>query len=235
MATSKTCDAKSLTELVLSKLRDIGLCTDKVLSQCYDGANVMSGVHGGMQKILQEELKREFFRKPTVAAVYTGEKLKRLLDQRWTGHLATVIMKSLEHIVHLLREIEDNQTSAAEVRIESTGILKAITQPSFQFIACMMYQILSLLDPPNTALQAKSTDLYTGVRLVQSALVCVEELRCDSQFDTLWEKFTKDRETIEPLAAAPPKKRGRVMSHLRDYVVDTTVGHRPEGLGEKTV
>ncbi|KAJ4926893.1 hypothetical protein JOQ06_014637 [Pogonophryne albipinna] len=176
----------------------------------------------------------KFFRKPTVAAVYTGEKLKRLLDQRWTGHLATVIMKSLEHIVHLLREIEDNQTSAAEVRIESTGILKAITQPSFQFIACMMYQILSLLDPPNTALQAKSTDLYTGVRLVQSALVCVEELRCDSQFDTLWEKFTKDRETIEPLAAAPPKKRGRVMFHLRDYVVDTTVGHRPEGLGEKT-
>ncbi|KAJ4944530.1 hypothetical protein JOQ06_013073, partial [Pogonophryne albipinna] len=177
-----------------------------------------------------------FFRKPTVAAVYTGEKLKRLLDQRWTGHLATVtvIMKSFEHIVHLLREIEDNQTSAAEVRIESTGILKAITQPSFQFIACMMYQILSLLDPPNTALQAKSTDLYTGVRLVQSALVCVEELRCDSQFDTLWDKFTKDRETIEPLAAAPPKKQGRVMSHLRDYVVDTTVGHRPEGLGEKT-
>ncbi|KAJ4925626.1 hypothetical protein JOQ06_018351 [Pogonophryne albipinna] len=157
----------------------------------------------------------KFFRKPTVAAVYTGEKLKRLLDQRWTGHLATVtvIMKSLEHIVHLLREIEDNQTSAAELRIESTGILKAITQPSFQFIACMMYQILSLLDPPNTALQAKSTDLYTGVRLVQSALT----------------------ETIEPLAAAPPKKRGRVMSHLRDYVVDTTVGHRPEGLGEKTV
>ncbi|KAJ4922566.1 hypothetical protein JOQ06_016570 [Pogonophryne albipinna] len=142
----------------------------------------------------------KFFRKPTVAAVYTGEKLKRLLDQRWTVHLATVtvIMKSFEHIVHLLREIEDNQTSAAEVRIESTGILKAITQPSFQFIACMMYQILSLLDPPNTALQAKSTD--TGVRLVQSALVCVEELRCDSQFDTLWEKFTKDRETIEPLA-----------------------------------
>ncbi|KAJ4935439.1 hypothetical protein JOQ06_016972 [Pogonophryne albipinna] len=240
MATSKTCDAKSLTELVLSKLRDIGLCIDKVLSQCYDGANVMSGVHGGMQKILQEVLDvcnslYKFFRKPTVAAVYTGEKLKRLLDQRWTGHLVTVNMKSLEHIVHLLREIEDNQTSAAAVRIESTGILKAITQTSFQFIACMMYQILSLLDPPNTALQAKSTDLYTGVRLVQSALVCVEELRCDSQFDTLWEKFTKDRETIEPLAAAPPKKRGRVMSHLRDYVVDTTVGHRPEGLGEKTV
>ena len=77
--------------------------------------------------------------------------------------------------------------------MEATGLLKAITQPSFLFIACMMHQILSLLDPPNTALQAKSTDLYTGVRLVQSALVCVEKLRCDTQFDTFWEKFSKDR------------------------------------------
>ena len=117
MATTKQCDAKSLTQLVLAQLRDIGLNTAKVLSQCYDGASVMSGVHGGMQKIVQEELQREvpyvhcfnhqlhlvvvhamssdfalenffsvctslykYFKKPTVAAVYTGEKLKRLLS-----------------------------------------------------------------------------------------------------------------------------------------------------------
>ena len=117
MSTSKQCDAKSLTQLLLAQLRDIGLNTAKVLSQCYDGASVMSGVHGGMQKIVQEELQREvpyvhcfnhqlhlvvvhamssdfalenffsvctslykYFKKPTVAAVYTGEKLKRLLS-----------------------------------------------------------------------------------------------------------------------------------------------------------
>ena len=68
--------------------------------------------------------------------------------------------------------------------MEATGLLKAITQPSFLFIACMTHQILSLLDPPNTALQAKSTDLYTGVRPVQSALT--------------------DRQTTEPAAVAPP-------------------------------
>ncbi|KAK0146221.1 Zinc finger MYM-type protein 1 [Merluccius polli] len=233
MATSKQYDAMSLTQLVLAQLRDIGLNTAKVLSQCYDGASVMSGVHGGMQKIMQEELQREvpyvhcfnhqlhlvvvhamssdftlenffsvcnslykYFKKPTVAAVYTGEKLKRLLEQRWTGHLATVtvILKSFGNIVHLLRGIDSTQTSAAEVRMEATGLLKAITQPSFLFIACMTHQILSLLDPPNTALQAKSTDLYTGVRL----------------------------------------KRPRNMSHLSDYVVDTTVGHRQKEVEERT-
>ncbi|CAL8285044.1 unnamed protein product [Merluccius merluccius] len=52
--------------------------------------------------------------------------------------------------------------------MEATGLLKAITQPSFLFIACMTHQILSLLDPPNTALQAKSTDLYTGETFSES-------------------------------------------------------------------
>ena len=31
-----------------------------------------------------------FFRKPTVALHYNGKKLKRLLEQRWANHLATV-------------------------------------------------------------------------------------------------------------------------------------------------
>ena len=119
MATSKQCDAKSLTILVLSQLKDGGISTEKVLSQCFDQASAMSAVHRGMQKILQEELQREvpyvhyfnhqlhlvighamsskntlenffslcnflyeYFGKPTVAALYTGEKLKRLLDQQ---------------------------------------------------------------------------------------------------------------------------------------------------------
>ncbi|CAJ1057873.1 uncharacterized protein LOC128440739 [Xyrichtys novacula] len=276
MPTSKHCDAKSLTQLVLSHLEDIGLNTGKILSQCYDGASVMSGVNGGMQKLIQEELQREvpyvhcfnhqlhlvvvnamssdnklenffgvcnslykFFRKPTVAAVYTGEKLKRLLEQRWTGHLATVkvIMNSCDDIVHLLQEIEGIPTIGADVRIEATGLLKAITEPSFPFIACMTHQILGLLDPPNTALQAKSTDLYTGVRLVQSALECVEELRSDSQFDALWEKCTKEREMTEPSAATPSqskRRREKMTSHLKDFVVETPFGHRHKEVGEKT-
>ena len=53
MATSKECDALSLTNLVLSKLTNVDHSTEKILSQCYDGASVMSGKHGGMQKVVQ--------------------------------------------------------------------------------------------------------------------------------------------------------------------------------------
>lgn len=42
----------------------------------------------------------KFLRKLTIAAKYKGETLKRLLEQQWTGHLATVkcILKSLNDI-----------------------------------------------------------------------------------------------------------------------------------------
>ncbi|KAJ8415171.1 hypothetical protein AAFF_G00008690 [Aldrovandia affinis] len=51
-------------------------------------------------------------------------------------------------------------------------------------------------------------------------------------FDTLWEKFMKERETTEFPAAPSQKRRREVGIQLRDYVVDTTVGQQE--VGEKT-
>ena len=157
----------------------------------YDGASVMSGKHGGVQKLLQEELKREipyvhcfnhqlhlvvvqamsaeqpvidffsvcnllykFIRRPTVACHYIGETLKRLLDQRWTGHLATVqvISKAHENISQLLTEL-DTHLFPADVRVEAVGLLRAISKPSFRFIALLMSKILTLFEPANSSNQ----------------------------------------------------------------------------------
>lgn len=59
-----------------------------------------------------------FIRKPTVAILYKGDTLKRLLDQRWTGHLATVkvVVKSFHDISTLLTEVENTRDLGAEVR-----------------------------------------------------------------------------------------------------------------------
>ena len=48
-----------------------------------------------------------FFRNPTVALQYNGENLKCLLEQRWTGYLATVtaVFNSFQHLTLLLQEI----------------------------------------------------------------------------------------------------------------------------------
>ena len=59
LATSSSCDAQTLTEVICSELDAAGLATSKILSQVYDGAAVMSGKHGGVQRLLQEREGRE--------------------------------------------------------------------------------------------------------------------------------------------------------------------------------
>ncbi|KAJ3582910.1 hypothetical protein NHX12_000116 [Muraenolepis orangiensis] len=114
IATAVAGDAKTLTQTLIAEIRKVGLSTDKILSQVYDGASLMSGRRGGVQRLLQDELGREipyvhrfnhqlhlvvvhamsgeraiedlfhickvlykFTRKPTVAAHYQGNTLKR--------------------------------------------------------------------------------------------------------------------------------------------------------------
>lgn len=50
--------ARGISEVIFKFLEASGVDTDKMLSQCHDGARVMSGEKGGMQMILQERFKR---------------------------------------------------------------------------------------------------------------------------------------------------------------------------------
>lgn len=49
-------DAETNAELILKSLKKYSLDVLYILSQCYDGANVMSGDFGGIQRILQNKL-----------------------------------------------------------------------------------------------------------------------------------------------------------------------------------
>lgn len=258
MATAEAGDAATLTDTILQELATAGLSSEKILSQCYDGASVMSGKHGGVQKLLQNKLDREipyvhcfnhqlhlvvvhalsaesaigdffdvcgmlfnFFRKPTVSVHYKGDSLKRLLDQRWSGHLATVsvILKNMEDISAVLSEVNSTRAYGSEVRVEAIGLLQHIQEPNFVFIGHAVHKILLLLDAPNKQLQAEEMDLLTGVKLVRSATECVRELRCDTVFSELWNAATNNNETSQP------NKRRRTMNrNLEQYVVEESVG-----------
>lgn len=56
--TAKKFDALTNAEIILKVLKDNNLDLAHILSQCYDGANVMSGDEGGVQRIIQTLLKR---------------------------------------------------------------------------------------------------------------------------------------------------------------------------------
>ena len=52
-------DAKSITDVILAELTKEGLTSSKILSQVYDGASVMAGQCGGVQRLLQERENRK--------------------------------------------------------------------------------------------------------------------------------------------------------------------------------
>ena len=50
--------AEGLLEILLQSLKKEEVNVGGIAAQCYDGANVMSGAHGGMQKLLSDHCKR---------------------------------------------------------------------------------------------------------------------------------------------------------------------------------
>ena len=276
MATSEKGDAEALTGVIIDELTSAGLSTDKILSQVYDGASLMSGRHGGVQKLLLNKLDRNipyihcfnhqlhlvvvhamsseaavqdffgvcnmlynFIRKPTVAMLYKGETLKRLLDQRWTGHLATVkvVVKSFRDIFTLLTEVENTGGLGAEVRVGATGLLRAITQRSFLFIAHLVMKLLSLFEPPNRLLQAEDMDLFTAVTLVNSASDCVKKMRTENEFSALWDLCASSAtatEAVPVTGPGPSKRRRTVNKNLSGFAVEETVGQPQSDTDEKT-
>ena len=71
-----------------------------------------------------------------------GATLKRLLEQRWTGHLATeiAVLNSFQHIISH-QEISNSRAHKAETSIETSGLLRELQERSFLFIAKMLYKI----------------------------------------------------------------------------------------------
>ena len=179
LASSSTdsCDAKSITDVSFPELAKVGLTLSKILIQVYDGASIMAGHCGGVQRLLQKSENRKipyvhyqlrlvvvqamsveqaindflhvfgslynFFRKPAVALYYYGEKLKCLLKQRWTGHLATVtaVLNFFQHVKSLLQEMGTSRAHKPETHIKASGLLQDMQEQSFLFIATMLYKV----------------------------------------------------------------------------------------------
>lgn len=50
--------ASGLSNVIIDRIQTLQINDDKIISQCYDGAPVMSGDHGGVQKLIEEHYQR---------------------------------------------------------------------------------------------------------------------------------------------------------------------------------
>jgi len=66
-----------------------------------------------------------------------GQTLKRLLVQRWTGHLqcALAVKKSRQELIDALEIVAESHRVTTEVAVEAQGLLAKVLQPQFVFMA----------------------------------------------------------------------------------------------------
>lgn len=101
-------------------------------------------------------------KRAAVSQSYTGHTLKRLLEQRWTGHLATlsVIINCYTELIEGLKECSESSSVAGDIKVQATGYLRHISSVQFRCLAQIMHRILSTLQPANAMLQV-SDELLT--------------------------------------------------------------------------
>lgn len=89
MITTQQLDAKTFTEKTIETLQANGIDLSRLLSQCYDRANVMSGKKGGVSGLLEQYLNRKIpyihcfnhrLHLVVVKAVSDNDSLKNLFD-----------------------------------------------------------------------------------------------------------------------------------------------------------
>ncbi|XP_068907169.1 zinc finger MYM-type protein 1-like [Tenebrio molitor] len=174
-------DAKNFTDLTLDIMEKNNLDTSRLLSQCYDGASVMSGKRGGVAALIQKKLKRNvpyvhcanhrlhlvvikmvsdvakikhffdqcillhtFFQHGKVAAIYEGKSIVRVLDQRWSGHLAivNVISSNFKEILKTLDAIIKSDKFTGEDVAKCIGLKSVMLGIEFRFSLMLMRNIL---------------------------------------------------------------------------------------------
>ena len=118
----------------------------------------------------------EFFQRSKVTATYDGTTLKRLLEQRWSGHQEMVhsFLTNLEAIKKTLDTLVDCKET--NLKIKALGIQLLVHNPVQEFVAKVLQAIFDILKPLNLQLQGTEAVIYHSIMLVKSTLKQLEQL-----------------------------------------------------------
>jgi hypothetical protein len=250
-------DAKSIANQVMTIIETDDIDPSSMISQCFDGASVMSGVRSGVQKRLQDRIGEEipfvhcfnhqlhlvitnalkrvafvrrmfevcdglynFTRRPLIAQHYDGEKLKRLLQQRWSGHLSTIstIRKCYHELLDLLDAIGSHPRASGLDVAEAIGYSHQMKSALFLVSLATVEKILLTCQPVNAMLQSKSASLIMAIPLLENCTTQIKKMRDESSdssaFDGIWSNCQVFIE--EP----QPKRIRRENTAFVDNIVD---------------
>ena len=134
-----------------------------------------------------------FLRRPVVAWIYEGNKLKRLLEQRWSGHLETTaaVLDNYDEIVDVLTACGMSAEVDGNTGVEASGLLVKVENANFLFIAHTVRQLLEFLKPADQMLQARHSHLLAAITAVSACISSVKALRLQEHVQLIISKIEK--------------------------------------------
>uniref|UniRef100_A0A2A4K8G3 DUF4371 domain-containing protein n=2 Tax=Heliothis virescens TaxID=7102 RepID=A0A2A4K8G3_HELVI len=257
--TTENLDAATFTELTLNTLTENNIDPSCMLSQCYDGASVMSGKVSGVATRIENKLGRkipyvhcynhrlhlivirtisemsfirlffdqcimlhEFFHHGKVSALYGGKRIGRLLEQRWSGHLAVtkVIYDNYSSILQTLKEIKNGRFNGDDVA-KSIGIKKVMLDLEFRMAMVVAKKVLSTLQPADAALQARSAGLKDAITIIKCVKDEIIKLRSNEMYNQTLEEaksLTSDDSGESENRTHVSKRQVKKPNRMNDYL-----------------
>lgn len=131
----------------------------------------------------------EFFHHGKIAALYDGKRIGRLLEQRWSGHLAVtkVVNDNYSSILKTLDEIKNDRFNGDDVA-KSVGIKKVMPNLEFRMAMVVAKKILSMLEPADAALQARNAGLKDAITIIKCVQNEIIKLRTDEMYHQILEE-----------------------------------------------
>ena len=181
------------------------------------------------------EMIYKLFRKDNVDSKYEGTSIKRVLDTRWTGHLSATqaISKNAIAIQDALLAITSSSSSAAEDVIMASGLANILKSKQLGFCAAMMELVLGILEPVDSTLQSRKTDLNEAMLLIDATLKTFASSRSDAKFEELLREADSMQQAEQAVEIDNRPQRKKVVSkRLADFVVTDRIGQVENSVSE---
>ena len=129
-----------------------------------------------------------FFSHSKVDSLYHGQKVVKLLPQRWYGHLQVtrVIFQNYKDILNVLEEIiQRSKDFDGETVVESEGFLSVIKKEIFRFVLALTKTVLEILEPADKSLQSRDVGLTACISVINATIETINNKRNDACFEEI--------------------------------------------------
>jgi len=135
-----------------------------------------------------------------------------------------VIHQRYSHLLETLDYIAEKGKS--DERPEAEGILQQLKMSSNICLLVLMSDIFTQLSSLSDVLQSERCDLASALHLASAQTECLRVKRSESYFAKVWSVVTDLCAANDIELSLPVKRVSKVPGKLRQYITDSSLGHR---------